>query len=362
MRNPLFPLLSALLLSPLALAVPSVLVYTYAAGHAHDSIPTAIDVLNHTEIEAQYGVNFTFIQDQLGFNQADLSTFDGVFFISTTGEALDQAGQAAVKTFFQSGGVYTGVHAAADCLYNDTTYGQAVGAWFDYRDSLQNATFTRLNNTHPATQHLPDRWTFMEEVYHLRNDPRDNGATILLSVDQTSFINDGNTTGDYPAIPAPQPIAWYIDSPLPAQPLLEGAPKAGRSFYTSLGHSNETWHDELFIRHVMSGLKWALDGASTRAYGVGIVGNGNGDASTTVGVTSSPPNHQPGVTSYTITSSASAATSTSNTNTIQIAAAASAQSTSMGNAVIMSKCKVQLTGVAVDRVDHDVDGRIRVQI
>ena len=31
-------------------------------------------------------------------------------------------------------------------------------------------------------------------------------------------------------------IAWYIESPTSAEPLMDGAPKAGRSFYTSLGH------------------------------------------------------------------------------------------------------------------------------
>lgn len=33
------------------------------------------------------------------------------------------------------------------------------------------------------------------------------------------------------------------------------------------------WHDATFVGHVMGGLKWALDGASTKAYGVGLVGN-----------------------------------------------------------------------------------------
>lgn len=31
-------------------------------------------------------------------------------------------------------------------------------------------------------------------------------------------------------------VAWYIESPTSAEPLMDGAPKAGRSFYTSLGH------------------------------------------------------------------------------------------------------------------------------
>lgn len=30
--------------------------------------------------------------------------------------------------------------------------------------------------------------------------------------------------------------AWFIESPQSAEPLMDGAPKAGRSFYTSLGH------------------------------------------------------------------------------------------------------------------------------
>jgi hypothetical protein len=40
---------------------------------------------------------------------------------------LDDSGKAALQTFFQSGGVYTGVHSASACLYDDTNYLQAVG-------------------------------------------------------------------------------------------------------------------------------------------------------------------------------------------------------------------------------------------
>lgn len=70
----------------------------------------------------------------------------------------------------------------------------------------------------------------------------------------------------------PHPIAWYIESPQCAEPLIN-VTKAGRTFYTSLGHSNETWHNQTFQRHVYGGLAWTLNGASTRAFGVGVVGN-----------------------------------------------------------------------------------------
>ena len=68
---------------------------------------------------------------------------------------LDSDGQAALQTWFQSGGVYTGVHSGSACLYNDTNYIQAVGgelsalvahtrtkywvASFDYHPQLQSA-------------------------------------------------------------------------------------------------------------------------------------------------------------------------------------------------------------------------------
>jgi hypothetical protein len=40
----------------------------------------------------------------------------------------------------------------------------------------------------------------------------------------------------HPACGSVDHKAWYIESPASAEPLMEGAPKAGRSFYTSLGH------------------------------------------------------------------------------------------------------------------------------
>nr|XP_031860442.1 uncharacterized protein CI109_004052 [Kwoniella shandongensis]KAA5527514.1 hypothetical protein CI109_004052 [Kwoniella shandongensis] len=253
-------------------STPRVLVYTATAGYRHDSIPTAIQVLGG--VAGQYGVEFVFSEDKSQFTNETLSGFDGVMFISNSEEVLDATGQAALQTFFQSGGVYTGVHAASACLFQDNTYLQAVGAYFDYHPTLQTATFERLNNSFPATANVPDRWTFQEEVYNFRSDPRDQGAVVIMTVDESSYVNNATSTGNYPSQGTPHPIAWYIESPNSAQPLLPSAPKAGRSFYTSLGHTNETWQNTTFQGHVMEGLMWALGGASTKAYGVGLVGNG----------------------------------------------------------------------------------------
>ncbi|EAL19145.1 hypothetical protein CNBH2440 [Cryptococcus deneoformans B-3501A] len=255
-------------------STPRVLVYSATApdGYRHDSIPTAINVLGQNA--DKYGVQFVFSEDMQMFTNETLSGFDGVMFVSNSEEVLDAPGKAALQTFFQSGGVYTGVHSASTCLTDDVNYGLALGAFFDYHPPLQTATFERLNTTHPAVANVPDRWTFQEEVYYFSTNPRDNGAVVILTVDETSYVNNGSSQGDYSNIHgSPHPIAWYIESPLSAQPFAESVSKAGRSFYTSLGHLNSTWEDETFIGHLMGGLLWALDGASTKAYGVGVVGN-----------------------------------------------------------------------------------------
>ncbi|KAL7418430.1 hypothetical protein Q5752_006888 [Cryptotrichosporon argae] len=260
---------------PQSQTVPRVLVYTATAGYRHDSIPTAIDVFR--EQGPLWGVTFDFTEDPGYFVNETLAQYDAVLFALNSDEILNATGQAALKTFFQSGGVYTGVHAASACLFNDTNYQHAVGALFDYHPTIQFATFEVLNASHPATADLPTRWSYEEEIYYFRSDPRDVGAVVLMTVDNTSYTNDGTSTGNY-SQGSPHPIAWYMDAPESSLPLLAGAPKSGRSFYTALGHLNSTWQNATFYNHVMTGLVWALDGASTRAYGVGLVGNGTAGA------------------------------------------------------------------------------------
>ncbi|WVW86186.1 hypothetical protein I302_108227 [Kwoniella bestiolae CBS 10118] len=247
--------------------IPRVLVYTNTDGFRHDSIPTAISVLAGREV--RWGVGFDFTEDKSLFTDEHLKKYDALMFISVTGEALDEQGEQTFHRYMQSGGNFVGVHASTCALYNSTVYNATIGSQFEWHPVIQDATFIRTNETHPAVALVPDTWRFAEEVYYFTSDPRDNGATVVLTVDESSYNNESYVSSSG----TPHPIAWYIDPPSSAQPLQKGVIKGGRSFYTALGHSNETWQNETFINHVLSGLTWALDGASTKAYGVGIVGS-----------------------------------------------------------------------------------------
>ena len=64
------------------------------------------------------------------FTDANLATFDVVVFMSTTGEILNDAQQAAFERYIQGGGGFAGVHAASDTEYSWPWFGELVGGYF----------------------------------------------------------------------------------------------------------------------------------------------------------------------------------------------------------------------------------------
>lgn len=85
---PVIPKLLLLLLAIfgaiMAQADPRVLVYTATYGYRHDSIPTAIEVLQQQG--PKYKVSFDFTEDPNRFTQDNLANYDGVLFVSTSEE------------------------------------------------------------------------------------------------------------------------------------------------------------------------------------------------------------------------------------------------------------------------------------
>ncbi|KAK7032871.1 class I glutamine amidotransferase-like protein, partial [Favolaschia claudopus] len=233
-----------------------VLVYTATRGFRHDSIPTALGALNKTG--QSINVVFENTEDSSQFNDGNLANFDAIMFVSTTGEVLDDSGKAAFQKYLNLGGNFVGVHSSSDSLVNTTFYGQELGAIFDYHPALQNATVD-VQVSHPSTSMLPAQWHIQEEMYNFKSDPRAVGAVVVLSANESSYVDDGTRKFGQGT---PHPSAWFQEHGAG----VESGQTAGRSFYTSLGHLNETWNDPLFMAHVTGGLTWALQSNTTRAF------------------------------------------------------------------------------------------------
>jgi type 1 glutamine amidotransferase len=133
------------------------------------------------------------------------------------------------------------IHSATDSCYGWDEYGRVVGARFDGHPWTMSVVLDVLEPDHPATRHLGNEWTWLDEVYQFRDLRPD--ARVLLRV------RDGQL--DLTASGAKQPaygfpLSWCFT---------EGE---GRVFSTSLGHFPGAWESPTYLQHLTGGLAWAL--------------------------------------------------------------------------------------------------------
>ncbi|MFE6972809.1 ThuA domain-containing protein [Streptomyces sp. NPDC057682] len=236
--------------APTAGAAPAaepydVLVFSRTAGFRHDSIPAGITAIQ--QLGAEGGFTVTATEDPAAFTPQNLAGYEAVVFLSTTGDVLDTAQQDALLAYVDGGGGFVGVHAAADTEYDWPDYEHLVGAWFKSHPAIQQARVVTEDRTHPATAHLGESWTRTDEWYNYRTDPRD-GVHVLQSLDESSYTG-GEMGGDHP-------ITWCHPQ------------GSGRSFYTGLGHTAESYADADFRRLLLGGVQYAA-GAVTADCGAG---------------------------------------------------------------------------------------------
>ncbi|MFC9947516.1 ThuA domain-containing protein [Streptomyces pratensis] len=211
-----------------------VLVFSRTAGFRHSSIDEGVTALR--ELGAANNFTVTATEDAAAFTPANLAGYESVIFLSTTGDVLNAAQQTAFEGYIAAGGGYAGVHAAADTEYDWSWYAGLAGALFQSHPAIQQATVKVEDRAHDATAHLGPAWQRTDEWYNYRTNPR-TGAHVLASLDESSY-SGGSMGGDHP-------IAWCKDY------------QGGRAFYTGGGHTEESYSDPAFRRHLLGGIRWS---------------------------------------------------------------------------------------------------------
>ena len=215
-----------------------ILVFSKTAAFRHASIEPGVAALTARASEQGLGVDAT--EDAGAFTSGNLARYAAVVFLSTTGDVLDGGQQEALEGFMRAGGGFVGIHSASDTEYDWAWYGELVGAYFDgHPPGVHEATLHVAEADHAATATLPDPWTREDEWYDLRDVQP--GLSVLLEIDESTY----KSPADDPD-PEPRPIAWYR------------AFDGGRTFYTALGHTSESWSEAAFLDHVWGGLDWVL--------------------------------------------------------------------------------------------------------
>ena len=97
------------------------------------------------------------------------------------------------------------------------------------------------DSSFPATQHFASVFTFTDEFYQTEKFSREK-TRVLLRLDMSKLPQTPNvriTNGDFP-------LAWAK---------MYGK---GRVFYSTLGHTNESWNDPDIQKMYFEAVKWVL--------------------------------------------------------------------------------------------------------
>jgi glucose/arabinose dehydrogenase/cytochrome c551/c552/type 1 glutamine amidotransferase len=213
---------------------PKVLVFTKTAGFRHASIPAGIKAVQKLGQENGFDVDTTENADR--FTEDSLQQYAAVIFLNTTGDVLNNYQEADFERYIQAGGGFVGIHAATDTEYDWGWYGRLVGAYFDnHPPGVHKATLTVKDKSFAATKELPEKWEHTDEWYNFKN--LNKSTHVLITVDEKTY--QGGTMGDHP-------ISWYHD--------FDG----GRAFYTELGHTDESYTEAAYLKHILGGIQYAI--------------------------------------------------------------------------------------------------------
>ncbi|HEV7347319.1 ThuA domain-containing protein [Telluribacter sp.] len=235
---------------------PAILVFSKTTGFRHgESIEASKPILQ--EMARRNGW-FIYETEEGGvFNPEQLSRFKAVVFNNSTGRVLSDEQQEALSRYVEGGGSLMGIHGAGDNSHHWPWYEtNLLGTQFSHHtlEPHLQKTDVHIESDVDSTLagSLPSSWTHEDEWYVFYNQPK--GMKILSYIDGDKILPNGNLPwssdknfgmGTY------HPVAWYRTV------------GQGKTFYTSMGHSNDVWQDANFARLVENALRWQISSADS---------------------------------------------------------------------------------------------------
>jgi type 1 glutamine amidotransferase len=221
-------------------APKKLLVVTVTRAYRHSSIETGARVIEELgKKSGAYTVDYVKTDEDMAtkMTPAALKNYDGVFFVSSTGD-LPLPDKPGLLSWIKSGKGYMGAHAATDAFHGDgktvDPYIEMLGAEF-VGHSVAPVSCIVVDPNHPATKGLGKSYEVTDEIYSVKNyDPAK--VHELLILDKAPGSNQ----------PGHFPISWCKNY------------GKGKVFYTALGHFENVWEDPKFQDHLLGGIKWAL--------------------------------------------------------------------------------------------------------
>jgi type 1 glutamine amidotransferase len=235
-------------------------------GYQHDSISHALATIERLGRESGLYVTFIRTDTQLitkdkifgtgkyaappagqrGVNARNLDYFDAIFFLGLGEEDLSEQQKKDLLSFVHDDGKgFVGGHSAIDAFYHWPEYGEMVGAYFDNHPwGVFDAPIVVEEPLFPGLAGLPREFSLRDEIYVVTDSPYSRDKVDVLMRLDASGLNLkipglNRSDGDFP-------VAWVKNY------------GKGRVFYSTLGHSDESWDDTRVQKMYFEAIKWAL--------------------------------------------------------------------------------------------------------
>jgi uncharacterized protein len=176
-----------------------------------------------------------------------LQKFDAVIWNNVSGDVLTLQQRSALKRYVERGGGFVAFHGAAGdpAYFWDWYVDILIGARFighPMSPQFQEAQIV-VEDQGPIAGDLAPGWRMTDEWYSFKSSPRHNGAHIIATLDESTYLPLG--MGNVDLRMGDHPIAW------------SQCIGKGRSFYSAIGHRPETYSDPHYEKVLERAILWA---------------------------------------------------------------------------------------------------------
>ncbi|MFF0447954.1 ThuA domain-containing protein [Streptomyces sp. NPDC004609] len=167
-----------------------------------------------------------------------LGKYNAVVFLTGGGDVLDPEQEAGLEQYMEAGGGFVGVHDAARTEpYSDWFSGLIGARPTGAPSSVQRAVIEVGDRQHPATKSLPLQWKRPDKWFNWAVNPSGSVHTVAR-LKETSYKPVAGPNG------WDKPISWCRDY------------DGGRSFYTGMGGTVDSFSETDFRDHLRGALAW----------------------------------------------------------------------------------------------------------
>jgi hypothetical protein len=223
-----------------------ILMVTQSAGFKHGSVTRKDGKLSPAErAMTDLGISSNLFrvdctQDVSEIIKDKLAAYDIVMFYTTgvlpfADDVRDYLFDVWVK---QKGHGFIGTHSAADTFHDYKPYWEMLGGTFNGHpwNANETVTITVHDQNHPLSKPWGSEFEITDEIYRFKNwQPEKVRVLMSLNMAKTKLKQ-----------PYHVPIAWvknYGD---------------GRVLHMSLGHREDVWTNEIYMKSLLGGVKWIL--------------------------------------------------------------------------------------------------------